>query len=62
MISRSLIRLKDGSTLRGEVEGEAVHGWLMTFSRITYYHDDRPVSLEGCNYLRNTIGIEGRDD
>jgi hypothetical protein len=56
VISRSSIELKDGSVLRTEVEFNNDRMWVGTLRRLTYYHDDKPISFEGMKYLRNTLG------
>ena len=64
MITRSRFRLADGTVVRCEAEAVELdpehNPFRLKFTRISYYCDDVPVSLEGLRHLVNTIGIEGR--
>lgn len=54
--------LKDGSTISCEVEFEenSRSPWLGQPLRVTYYHGNTEVSLEGMKHLRKTIGLSER--
>lgn len=59
MTGNSSIELKDGTVIRCEAEWDDGSPWLAGAPvRVTYYHGDTMISLEGLKYLRKTIGVK----
>lgn len=53
------IRLNDGSFLRCEVEWPPCGLFIGKPLRVTYYHGDTVISLEGARYLSERYGGAG---